>query len=833
MRPLSQTLPLLLAVLLHLHPSWAGREEARVFRVINAANGLADNSSQIITSTPDGRLIISTIGNLNFYDGHTFTHADSYAHLEYSLPLYRGHYHLYFDRENHIWLKDKKKVTCLDLLTERFVQNVDSVIRAMGCHEPVLDLFIDQHRTVWFLTSGGLTSPDRPGRYYSVRRERNLQDVDVQQGILYTFYDNGLAEGQDTLGNIVSQARPYDEATAPQYAASTVLLPFRDGFFQIRNGTTNSILLYFDTATQTFTEIMRVGFHLNNMALNAAADQLYIPSESGYMVVDLATRQAQHVEQLTMADGTQLSTDCNTLTFDHQGGLWIGTESRGVLYARPHGQPFHAYTWLQQQALDHDRQLLQLQADSLLPDVPVSEYLGRRANCRFTDSRGWTWVGTRTGVFIERPGLPVLNLTRSDGLHNEYIHSIIEDNDHNIWAATSCGITFFLVSSGQVIFINNFTEPDGVPSESFVNCMAHKLPDGTIVMKALEHIVTFRPDSLYDVNHPHHFSNIRPRLFRLLINGNTIKPGESYQGNVIIDKALPHVTDIYLQSDQNSVAMSFSALNYYRPLQTSYRVRVRELSSEWEIFSATTSDKVDSDGRLIYLLPNLEAGDYHIEVQASMFPDVWDEELSSDSFSQWCIHVEKPWWRRAASFVLVGLLLLTLLVANFVLFNRNSRMRDRRNAAGGDIIRRILHFAERCETLSHQKFRPLSDDQPSLASSARSAVSPAFVQVMQQLLPYIAVHQRHTPTMSELSRVAGVDVMKFYKIVSGNLYKSPRELVRVIKLEQAARLLTTTDLTIEQVAEAVGFYSPNYLIGNFYHKYKQTPSEYRRENTEK
>ena len=46
----------------------SANEESREFSIINAADGLADNSAQYIVCTKTGRMIISTIGNVNFYD---------------------------------------------------------------------------------------------------------------------------------------------------------------------------------------------------------------------------------------------------------------------------------------------------------------------------------------------------------------------------------------------------------------------------------------------------------------------------------------------------------------------------------------------------------------------------------------------------------------------------------------------------------------------------------------------------------------------------------------------------------------------------------------------
>ena len=81
-------------------------ENNRVFRILNASNGLVDNSAQTLVCTKTGRMIISTVGNLNFYDGNNFTHAKLRQECQYHLPLYNGDYKMFFDVYHHLWLKN-------------------------------------------------------------------------------------------------------------------------------------------------------------------------------------------------------------------------------------------------------------------------------------------------------------------------------------------------------------------------------------------------------------------------------------------------------------------------------------------------------------------------------------------------------------------------------------------------------------------------------------------------------------------------------------------------------------------------------------------------------
>ena len=59
------------------------------FYVYNASNGLADNSAQTIYCTKTGRLVITTMGQINFFDGNNFIFIDPSSENIYSLDITR------------------------------------------------------------------------------------------------------------------------------------------------------------------------------------------------------------------------------------------------------------------------------------------------------------------------------------------------------------------------------------------------------------------------------------------------------------------------------------------------------------------------------------------------------------------------------------------------------------------------------------------------------------------------------------------------------------------------------------------------------------------------
>jgi len=813
----------LLLVFLLASLAVSASESEREFKILNAANALADNSAQTVVCTKTGRMVISTIGNINFFDGNGFTHVDTRSEYQYQLPYYRGKDRLYFDRYHHLWVKTAGFVTCVDLLQERFIEKVDPIVREdFGCKEPVLDLFTDSIGDVYFLTAEGLYGA-RQKLVYPVLKDRFLQDVDVIDNTLYTFYDSGEEVGIDLDSrNIEHRTKAYNADIGEKYMTTSLLQRYHDGFLQIRNGEKAGILLQFDAKKKAWQTLMTTDYRLNDMALRDSL--LYVATERGYLVFNLNTGQKEEIGEFAlMASGHKIESPVNAIAFDRQKGLWLGTEERGLLYAHPTNIPFKVYRIDTPEAQPYLK---------LLSNVSsyVGEFQGIRSNCQIKDSRDWTWFATTRGLYMySSPQAEPMVFTKKKGLLNDVIHSIVEDKSRNIWVGTSCGISVILFDEkdkNKPYFVNSFNADDDVPNEAFLNGKALCLDDGRIVMQTVDHVVVFDP-AIFTTTNRKNSQRMYPKLIRMLVNGNYVHPGEEVDGNVIIDRAITRVREINLSADQNSVSLTFSALNYFRPLQTVYRVKVEGIDKDW-VYHSYFDGKgfVDSKGMLHLPLVGLKPGSYMVAVQASMFPDVWPDEKPYT----WEIHVNQPWWQSVGVYVLLGSLVIIMLMVNFLFYSKNMRLRATLNGEEGEMIRKIRGFIDRCDTYMQSTFAPSVDD--SFERSSVNALSDEFITIMDKIIPFVRQQKNRQFTMRQLGAIADVDVPHLYEVMTAHLYKSPRSLVRHILLERAAQQLRETDLPIDQIARDCTFYTPNYFMGNFFHQYKMTPDEYRREKRE-
>lgn len=790
------------------------------FYVYNATNGLADNSAQTIYCTKTGRLVITTMGQINFFEGNNFTYIDPSQESAYPLPDYRGNYHLYFDRYHHLWLKDRHSVTCVNLTTERFVDSIEKVFEEFGCNETVTDLFVDQTNVVWLLTKCGLYNVATK-QIYPVRSGRNLQDLELcEERYLLFFYDNGLLEVTDLeTGKKTYSGQPYDDAEAKLYSGSSVQKAIGNTVYQIRNGHNMGILMRFDIGRQTWKTIMKTPYYLSNLAERDS--MLYVSSAYGYWTYDLRTKQLEHIEELTMANGSKLLTDINMMVFDKQGGLWVGTEKRGLLYSRPLPTPFKVYGWENHRALELSAMMDRLPA-------PQTSYRNRPANCVFRDSRGWDWVGTSSGLQLYRSAtdqLPEI-YTHSNGLLNNVVHTIIEDGFHNIWVGTSYGISCLLFDGDKLRYVNSYSQWDNVPSESFVNGKALRLPDGTITMQMLDHVIEFNPDKMKTIAQGVKY-DIYPKLIRVMVNGNNLHQGEELDGNVILEKAISRTAEINLSYSQNSVTLTFSALNYFRPQQTYYRVRVSGLDNTWRVLTSYNSGGlVDSRGMLHLPMVALKPGSYKIEVQTSMIPDVWETEPY-----EWIVNVNEPWWRTTGILVFFVMALFVLLAINTYYYIKNVSMRATRNSQEQGVVRQIRNFAEHCSRSDTVLLEPVPDEFQNVDSSFVNALTPEFINMMETILPKVLSKDVKDLTMRELCTEARMELQPFYQLVLTNIYKNPRPLAKTLMLRKAEQLLTTTEKDLEEIASECGFVTPNFFIATFYHEYKMIPEIYRRQNS--
>ena len=104
------------------------------------------------------------------------------------------------------------------------------------------------------------------------------------------------------------------------------------------------------------------------------------------------------------------------------------------------------------------------------------------------------------------------------------------------------------------------------------------------------------------------------------------------------------------------------------------------------------------------------------------------------------------------------------------------------------------------------------------------AVSDRFVQKAAQLKPaleYIETHYGQNITLDALARQTGMSPKYFCRFFRTVVHRSPIDYVNYYRIECASLFLTTTDMTVAEIAQHCGFNDSSFFIKQF-RKYKGT-----------
>ncbi|GGA69979.1 hybrid sensor histidine kinase/response regulator [Flavobacterium palustre] len=318
-------------------------QQSFVFSSIDSKNGLSENRVRTILQLQDGRMVITTEGVTNIYDGTSFKYLHLKANAISRLTGYSGFHHGYVDKD-YVWIKDKGKLMAIDIKQERFVSKPDSVLHSLVIREPLADFFADVYHNYWALTSSDklLFRNAKNGKtsiflnHVSTPNgiKDQLYDVAVIQQQLFLFYKNGLIVCYDLkTAKKLYQTNSLSNQEQNKYNNTLMVVQSDNSLYQIRNGSSGLMLAY-DIKKRTHTKILQTDYWLNTISVDSKGN-LWVSCAIGLWFIDKNLKEKHFIPSFKLVDGTEVNTEASTLYNDSQGGLWIGTFNHGLLYYHP------------------------------------------------------------------------------------------------------------------------------------------------------------------------------------------------------------------------------------------------------------------------------------------------------------------------------------------------------------------------------------------------------------------------------------------------------------------------------------------------------------------
>ena len=287
---------------------------------------------------------------------------------------------------------------------------------------------------------------------------------------------------------------------------------------------------------------------------------------------------------------------------DRTGCFWVGTAADGLnLLDRQNGSVRH---------YRHD---------------PANRFSlsNNRVLCMTETRSGDIWVGTAAGLNkLVSPTTPDGNFSfiqfhEADGLPNEVIYGILEDDAGHLWMSTNRGLA--KVTPGpDGLKVRTYTKADGLQSYEFNHNASHKDSDGRMYFGGVNGLNVFHPDSVKD----------NPYIPPVVITDYSV---------LNVTRPFSEKTEIVLTYHDYFFSFQFAALNYTMPEKNQYAYMMEGFDHDW----------IYCGSRRFASYTNLDPGSYRFRVKASNNDGIWNEEGTSIK-----VTITPPPWQTWWAYVL-------------------------------------------------------------------------------------------------------------------------------------------------------------------------------------
>lgn len=655
----------------------------------------------------------------------------------------------------------------------------------------VRDVVRKSDNEIWFATGGGIYIYDTQRKDIEISQHNRLNPYTISDNAVYSIYKD--REGGVWVGTYFGGVNyyPYQYTPFDRYypvenrERAKTLIGKRVREFQSAGngrvwiGTEDGGLSLYDPESDTFEHYMSGGkpgdVSYNNIhGLLMDDDRLWIGTYShGLDIMDLSTRKVIKHYNKTEDKNSICDNSIFSIYKDHSGRVWIGT-LYGLCYYNPESDDFTRVSSLGNIFVSD---ILQTK-DGMIwvgalggglfrfnpnnnkwttfkndPNNPTS-LAHNKIISLFEDSRTTLWITTEGGGLCRYNPKEenFTSLTTNDGLPNDVVYSMVEDNFSNLWFSTNQGLVCMNMNDSSM---KQYTKSDGLLSNQFNYKSGIKDSKGVLYFGGLEGFVSFDPASFVSNEHSPSVYIVQFELFNTIV-----KPGEK---DSPLEKAIEATDVIELKHNQSTFSFSFAALSYVAPEKNQYAYMLEGFDDDWIYL-----DKVQKVG-----YSNIPPGKYIFKVKASNNNGKWSDKMASIE-----IHIHPPFYKTIWAYIIY-----LIIIASIVTFV---------SIAYRDKIRKKMKHRQ--EVFENEKSREIYDAKIAFFTNITHEIRTPL-SLIKGPLEYI---------ISE--KVSNTERNEYLKVIERNtnrLLDLSNQLLDFRKTEQKGFQLNFTTTDISQLIEEV------------------------------
>nr|WP_121269179.1 two-component regulator propeller domain-containing protein [Pedobacter schmidteae] len=257
-------------------------------------------------------------------------------------------------------------------------------------------------------------------------------------------------------------------------------------------------------------------------------------------------------------------------------------------------------------------------------------------NCICEDSAGNIWIGLYYGgLALYDTKKQTFNhiYTAKDGLSNDNVLGIMEDDKHQLWISTSNGLFKFDPKNHS---FQTYTTSDGLSGDDFNYNSFFKNKDGAMFFGGFNGLTYFFPHEIQK-NEFH-----SPIVFTDLLLFN--KSVEINAADKLLQQDIGFTKKLIFKHDQNVFTIQFALLNYIKSKKNRYAYKLEGINKQW----IETRTPVAS-------YTNLPSGSYTLLIKGANNDGVWSKANAIQ------IEILPPFWRTWWAFTIYALLVAAII----------------------------------------------------------------------------------------------------------------------------------------------------------------------------
>jgi ligand-binding sensor domain-containing protein/signal transduction histidine kinase len=560
---------------------------------------LSNNHILSITEGRNGEIWVGTANGLNRYNPSR-KYFSRFLTSNTTSRTFSGStvYSLHVDHASELWVGTSEGLYRYDANSGKFIhhQHQPGISNSLSNNQ-VFSIYEDVSGVLWIGTyGGGLNKYNRQQDRFAYYRN----DPDDSNSLSSNFIFPILADKNDviwvgTYGGGLNLFEPkLDKFTRYEHTPGSITTINSNNVISLyidRKGIlwagTNRGLNRFDALRKTFTQFQLLDEATNEVleiaifAINEdTKGNFWVGTNRGLARLDQNTRTLSLLSSSGDAIPASIGAHhINAIFEDKDKNLWVGTFDDGL-------KRINLETGMVAYYRNNPDDISTLGSNAVLSI--------------HQDQRGTLWVGTHGGGLARYnpQSNNFTHFTEKEGLPNNVIYGILEDDSGNLWLSTNFGLSKF---NPRNLTFRNFTASDGLQSNEFSQNAFAKDQNGALYFGGINGLNVFQPQEIKDNPYP-------PKLAITSL---------THDGTPLRETQTPEYLDtITLTWPNDSFEFEFAAFAYEQPFKNQYAYILEGFDSNWiQIGNQRT-------GRYT----NLPGGTYTLRLRGSNSDNIWNEE---------------------------------------------------------------------------------------------------------------------------------------------------------------------------------------------------------------